>query len=102
MQALQLQIDTSKDNDSVMEAALTLLGNNGEHGWDDLLDSLNGAYDADKKAAKRSTRCMRDDMGRGALHEAVEENDYDTEWDKVRGLVLKGLMQRAMYFNALM
>lgn len=101
MQSIHVQIDVARDNDSVMDAAMRLLESDGKHGWDDLLDSMNGAYDADKKLAKRSERRMFNEMGRGLLREALDNNESDAQWSVVRGLVLRGLMQRAAYFDAL-
>lgn len=85
-------IDETMDNDSVMEAAQRVLTSEGAHGWDDLCDSLNGAYNADMRVSRGA-----DTLGRASLRSAYEMmEDDDGDWDEWKVLLLTGVLRRAV------
>ena len=87
-----LELNTELDNDSVMEAVFSMLNCGTGSGYDDLLDSLNGAYEADRRVSRGA-----DTMGRASLHAALERIDEVEGWDdEVRTLLLTGMLRRAI------
>jgi hypothetical protein len=88
MHTLQLQLNTLRDNDSVVEAALRMLASNGTDGFDDLLDSLNGAFNDDEAHGGNT--------GRDSLHAALEAADNSNNWEGTRELLLRGVLERVL------
>ena len=99
------EVNTNKDNDSVLDDAICMLANDGERGHDALVDSLNGAWDDDVKlvGGARKLRACGGRLGRGKLREALElmEQEHCTEEDKQRAkwLLLLGIAERALAFS---